>query len=259
MISQFNSKFSAPNYYLNKKDFDKTIESKEISRLRGSISKEKLEEFLNYNKTDLKKHIRYDREFFRLGFRAIASDTNERTLIFSMLPKNCGVGNSIYASIPKEYDLQSNKIVYKELTERSLFLISVFNGLALDFIARQMIQINVNKTYIMRLPVPQPTDKELKENKTYQKLIKNALLLTLYYNFTDFKELADDYAITQKQVEDITEKQADLIKIENDILVCKLYDITKAELEYMLATFKVFNKKRTAYVQTLLEKYKTER
>ncbi len=45
--------------------------------------------------------VRYDRDFVRLGFRDIASDTNERTLIFGLLLQNVGVGNTINISIPK--------------------------------------------------------------------------------------------------------------------------------------------------------------
>jgi len=61
---------------------------------------------LNVPKAEAGKHVdavRYDREFVRLVFRDIASDTNERTLIFGLLPKNCGGGNTIHISIPKYY------------------------------------------------------------------------------------------------------------------------------------------------------------
>jgi type II restriction/modification system DNA methylase subunit YeeA len=258
MIHQFNPVFEQPNYYLNKKDFDARIESKEIGRLKASFDKQTLGDFLRDKKeteADLKKHIKYDREFFHLGFRAIARDTDERTLIFALLPKNCGVGNSIYASIPKIYTLENDKITARDLTERSLFLMSILNSIIVDFIAREMIQINVNKTYLMRLPVPQPPDAELKKNGTYKKLVRNALLLTLYHDYNPFKELADNTGITHKQVEDITEKQADLIRIENDILIAKMYSIDKRELEYILSTFKVLNKNKPAYVKTLLERY----
>jgi type II restriction/modification system DNA methylase subunit YeeA len=255
MVHQFNPAFEQPNYYLNKRDFDARIESKELTRLKQSFNKQDLVQLNLTDDNKLKKYIKYDREFFRLGFRAIASDTNERTLIFSMLPKNCGVGNSVYASIPKKYVLENNQIITRYFTERSLFIMSIFNSIILDFIARQMIQTNVNKTYIMRLPVPQPSDKELQENKTYQKLIKNALLLTLHHDYNAFKELADDYGIIKQQVENITEKQADLLQIENNILIANLYDISKPELKYILSTFKVLSKNKPEYVRTSVERY----
>ena len=40
--------------------------------------------------------VQFDREFVHLVFKEVASDTNERTLIFGLLPKNCGGGNTIH-------------------------------------------------------------------------------------------------------------------------------------------------------------------
>ncbi len=266
MIHQFNSNFAKPFYFLNMKDFDKRLESKEIKRLKETFKDvyidAKPETKKNYIKhkikvTDLKdfeKNIVFDRNFFRLAFRAIASDTNERTLLFSMLPKNCGAGNSLYTSIPKNYILESNKITTKDLIVRSLFLMSIFNSLVVDFIAREMIQMNVNKTYILRLPIPQPSDSELTTNKDYKKLIRNSLILTLHNDWNSFKELAKKFDIAEEDTT-LTDKQVDLIKIENDIIIAKLYDITKEELTYLCSTFKVLNRNNPAYCATLIEKY----
>ncbi|MBC2810630.1 class I SAM-dependent DNA methyltransferase, partial [Campylobacter jejuni] len=92
MIHQFDTNFSQATYFLEKAKFDERLKSKELSRTKKATGKE-----LN------PKLIKYDREFFRLGYRTIASDTNERTLIASLLPKNCGCGNSVYSNIPKQY------------------------------------------------------------------------------------------------------------------------------------------------------------
>ena len=72
---------------------DEIVSHSEPLGEKSKITKEQLED----------SFIRYDREFFRLGFRAVARDTDERTLIFFLLPKNVGCGNSIWVSIPKRY------------------------------------------------------------------------------------------------------------------------------------------------------------
>ncbi len=84
--------------------------------------------------------IKYDREFFRLGYRAITSDTNERTLIASLLPKNCGCGNSVYSNIAKQYILKDDEICIDIVPyERILFVLALFNSLVFDFIIRNMV------------------------------------------------------------------------------------------------------------------------
>ncbi|EHH4867637.1 class I SAM-dependent DNA methyltransferase, partial [Campylobacter jejuni] len=99
MIHQFDANFSQATYFLEKAKFDERLKSKELYRAKKATGKE-----LN------PKLIKYDREFFRLGYRKIASDTNERTLIASLLPKNCGGADSTYSNIPKQYVLKDDVI-----------------------------------------------------------------------------------------------------------------------------------------------------
>lgn len=255
MIWQFNSKFAEPKYWLDLKAFDKRIESKEIGRLENNFDKKELEAFCKQNGIkNLKKYIKYDREFFRLAWRKIAGDTNERTLILSMIPKNCGIGDSMYAMVPKKYILEDGKIKTKSLIIRNLFVMAIANSLVLDFIMRQIVQMNINIGFFYRIPIPQPTNKEILASLDYKKLAMNALKLTLYYNWQDFKELAEEFNISKKETE-ITEKQADMLQIENDCIVSKLYNITGDELEHICSTFKVLNTKRPEYVKTLLAEY----
>lgn len=252
MIHQFNSQFEKSTRFLNLKEFDGRMYSKEIDR----IAKDLRDLGIDISKKEVESRgltVIYDREFFRISFRAIARDTDERTLILSLLPKNIGVGNSVYVEIPKTYILD-NKIQANS-TQKKLVLLGLFNSFVLDFIARLNVSINVNKTYFMRLPIPQPSDEELSQNTDYQTLIKNALKLTLFHDFDSFKELADEYGITKEDLPK-TQKQVDMLKIQNDIIVAKMYEITHEELKHICSTFKVLIHKNKGYVETLLEKYK---
>ncbi|EOI3651792.1 Eco57I restriction-modification methylase domain-containing protein, partial [Campylobacter jejuni] len=99
MIHQFDANFSQTTYFLEKAKFDERLKSKELYRAKKATGKE-----LN------PKLIKYDREFFRLGYRKISRDTDERTLIASLLPKNCGGADSTYSNIPKQYVLKDDVI-----------------------------------------------------------------------------------------------------------------------------------------------------
>lgn len=247
MIWQYSHMLDTPQYWLEPSAFDERLQSKELHRMAQD---------LGVPKTEAAKYVsavRYDREFVRLGFRDIASDTNERTLVFSLLPKNCGVGNTLHLSIPKTYVLDNTGGVTTQTVSplRLLFALAWFNSVPVDWLARFMIQIHANKTYLYRLPMPQPCDDEIRCNADYAQLAKNALLLSLAASWDDFAELATLFDVQPQDLPQ-TAKAQDTLRAQNDILVAKLYGITDAELVHLLQSFKVMKNKRPEYL-TLLQ------
>lgn len=257
MIWQYDSKFSNPQYFLKIDEVKERLKSKEIYRLSQdvSIAEEELKNRLQIN--SLENFISYDYNYYRLGFRAISNSSMERSLIASLIPKNIFAGNSLFLSIPKKYyfDDNSRNIFTKEIDiEVLLFINSLFNSIVIDYILRLMIKYNVNKTYIYRLPLPQPSKEEIYSNEIYKKLMSNSLKLTLHYNYNDFEELAQKFNINKEDIP-ITEKQVDLLKIENDILVAKLYDLSSEDLKHICSYFKVLLKNKPEYISSLLSEY----
>jgi type I restriction-modification system DNA methylase subunit len=247
MIWQYSHVLDTPQYWLNKTAFDARLKSKELHRMAQDLGVPKTEA-LKYEAA-----VRYDREFLKIGFRAVASDTNERTLIFALFPKNCGSGHSMFTNTPKKYLLNSDGQVQAQAVSplRLLFALAYFNSVPVDWIARQMIQINVSQTYLYRLPLPQPLDSEIRSNADYTQLAKNALLLSLAANWDDFAELAPLFDITKNDLPQ-TAKAQDMLRAQNDKLVAKLYGITDSELAHLLQSFKVMANKRPEYL-TLLQ------
>ena len=291
MIHQFNSNFAQPNYFLDPIEFDKHLESKERSRLISDIyeqleltekqqkqSKEALvleflfpEEFEKVKFAKLKKDekekkkallnqfLRFDREFFRLAYREIARDTDERTIIFTTLNKNVGVGNTAWTEIPKKYIFKDSKVkILENSVYRKMFLLSIYNSIIFDFLARQIVQIHVNKTYLIRLPLPQPTDSEIIENPIYLELVQNSFRILLFQNsdgVANFSEMAKNIPELENLQKPKTEKEFINLKLKNDLLILKLYDISKPELKHILSTFKVLKKKNEKYVNLLENRF----
>ncbi|EAJ5696594.1 class I SAM-dependent DNA methyltransferase [Campylobacter lari] len=241
MIHQFDTNFSQAIYFLEKAKFDERLKSKELYRAKKATGKELNPEL-----------IKYDREFFRLAYRAIASDTNERTLIASLLPKNCGFGHSMFANVPKLYILKDDEICIDVVSyERILLVLALLNSLVVDFIIRNMVQINVSKTYLERIPLPQPSDKEIQNNEIYKTLAKNALLLQLYNDKNHhFDELKQEFNIKDDEIPK-TKKAYDILRAKNDLLVKELYSLSDDEFSYMISTFKVLNEKQSEYIALL--------
>lgn len=126
-----------------------------------------------------------------------------------------------------------------------------FNSVPVDWLARFMIQINVNLTYLYRLPMPQPTDSEIRSNPDYAQLAKNALLLSLAASWDAFAELAPLFDVQPSDLPQSAKAQ-DMLRAQNDKLVARLYGITDAELAHLLQSFKVMANKRPEYL-TLLQ------
>jgi hypothetical protein len=175
MIWQYRHVFEKPQYWLDRTAFDARLHSKELHRMAQDLA---------VPKSEVEKHadaVRFDREFVRIAFRAIARDTDEHTLIFALLPKNIGLGHSTFANACKTYQLKADGSATTQAVSplRLLLALALFNRLPVDWLARQMIQINVSQTYLYRLPLPQPTDAEIRTHADYSQLAKNALLLSL--------------------------------------------------------------------------------
>ena len=294
-IHQYNAEFENPTkkssdkrYFLEITAFDERLKSKEISRLKGDLGingkeyKALLESLFTKHCEDNAKSthpqtpsarerdfgslsafesslISYDREYIRLGFRAIASDTNERTLIFSLLPRGIGVGNSAWSSITKSYVLDSGQICTNPISHiRLCFALGVLNSLVVDFIARTMIQINVNKTYLERLPLPQPSNDEILANEAYVFIARSALILQLYNDKEGyFEDLRGEFGIKDNEIPS-TQKLYLTLKARLDIAVAKLYGLDSKDFCHLLESFKVLNTNQPEYIALLLTLLKGE-
>ncbi|MBX7546324.1 hypothetical protein [Helicobacter turcicus] len=254
MIHQFNASFKEAQYFLDPKAFDERLRSKEIYRLKQDLGLDNKEykELLKSIYPKMRKEvaedsfIKYDRKFIRLGYRKIASDTNERTLIFSLLPKMVGCGENMWQHIPKKYILENKQIAYQKISHlRICFALGIFNALIVDFIARGMIQINVSKTYLERIPLPQPSDSEILENATFKQIAHNALALQCYNDKEGhFKDLQEEFKIPQKEIP-TTPKAYDTLRAKLDITIARdVYKLEKEEFFYLLESFKVLNSKQ---------------
>lgn len=211
--------------------------------------------FLGLNEEEeLEQFVVLNSEYHRLVFRDIARNTDYRSIICGIIPPQQTYGNTLQGSIPKKYIFKNGKVEIEEFSiEKLLFVQAVLNSLVVDYIIRFLIDIHVNKTYLMRLPIPQPSDEELSANKVYQKLIKNALLLNLA-NTTNLEELKKKVSFKIEKSEIPTnQKQKDKLQAENDLLIAELYGLTKEQLQHLTspAYFKILNEKNKAYLSLL--------
>ncbi|WP_420025401.1 Eco57I restriction-modification methylase domain-containing protein [Borreliella valaisiana] len=230
-IHQFNSRF------FEDKD------AKESSKLLW-IDKEDLEKILT-------KDNQHQTE--RVFYRDIARNTDVRTMISTLSPKNCYCVNSMYINYEK-----TPISIYKKL-----FIISIFNSLTFDFLLRRFVNIHVQKSCLYQCPMPQPEEKEILSNSLYLNLAKNTSLMIAKNDPENFQYLLylEHFEFSKEEVSKILklDTQDEFFKEkenENNFIVASLYSLTKEDFMVLLNDFEVLkNKKGEDYISSLIKGY----
>ncbi|MFM5983416.1 MAG: Eco57I restriction-modification methylase domain-containing protein [Sphaerospermopsis kisseleviana] len=152
-----------------------------------------------------------------LCFRRICRGTNERTAIFSLLPK-VACGDSIFIMIPTVNQ-----------TDLITCLYGCLNSLVFDFVTRQKVGgTNFNFFIVKQLPVIPPeryTEKDIE--------YITPRVLELVYTSWDMQPFALDMGYEGEPFIWNPNKRA-LIRAELDAYYAKLYGLTRDELRYIL-------------------------
>ncbi|MBD3306798.1 N-6 DNA methylase [candidate division KSB3 bacterium] len=227
MIHQFHPAFSAPRFYVNEGDGRAQLVSKEISRIKKELKGQKLE-------TDLEQEfatgrLQLDYETYRFVYRAVASSTNERSLIGTIIPKNTFTGNSVNYAINRSYELHNGTLIQHQVDYRDIvYIMALFNSLTLNYYIRNKISANLNMFYLYELPIPSPTEAQ-REVITHQAFS----LLVRHDAAGAFDALGDAVQVTP-------DRDADPIQIRAalEVLIARdLYGLTAADWKYLTSTF----------------------
>ncbi len=205
MIHQFSSSWGEPRYWID--------ESEGREAILGRTEDDGQE--LGYQK-------------YRLAYRSVASSTNERTLISTIIPP-CFTGNSINIS--------------ESLNAYGLLIcVSFFNSFVIDWLLRQKVSANINMFYIYQLPIPRLTEKD----PQFKPIVERAAaLICTTPEFDDLRaELAEQgYTVRPELVEgrgSTSSPRTDFqIRAELDAIIAHLYGLTESEFAHILKTFPI--------------------
>jgi hypothetical protein len=228
MIHQFTHQFAEPRYWVDEQEGRKAILGK-----NGVDNGQKL-----------------DYQGYRLGFRSVASSTNERALISSILPKFVFCGNSLLISLDNSFLNQS------EL----LFSNAIFNSFVVDFMLRQKVSQNLNMFYVYQLPVPRLQEGD----RWFRPIVERAAkLICTTPEFDDLWAEVFPHPLTPspKEGEGEQEGSAPLsrfgrgaggeghgitnevhrakLRAELDGIIAHLYGLTEEEFQHILSTFPI--------------------
>lgn len=221
MVHQFTHKFADPRYWVDEQEGRKAL--------------------LRRNESD--KGLTLDYQYYRLGFRSVASSTNERSLISSIVPKSVFCGNSLLVSLrySQEKKLSLNN---PEL----LFTAAVFNSFVIDYCLRQKVTTNLNMFFIYQLPIPRLTEGDRYFNDIVQRAAK------LICTTPEFDELAQEVGLGSHQQGVTDETERTKLRAELDGMIAHLYGLTEDEFAYILTTFPIVSE---TVKQAAVEAYRT--
>ncbi|MDK2409761.1 Eco57I restriction-modification methylase domain-containing protein [Aphanizomenon sp. PH219] len=188
-----------------------------LAEIRYWIDEKQARKVLLGKTPDKYQNLGYQK--YRLAYRSIASNTNERTLITTIIPP-CFTGNSLNISENLDHKNQ-------------LFCVSILSSFTVDWLLRQKVTTNINMFYIYQLPVPRLTEKDA----YFQEIVERAAKLIC--TTPEYDELAKEVGLGSHKNGVTEERERGKIRAELDGIIAHLYGLTECEFSHILSTFPI--------------------
>ncbi|MEZ2275418.1 MAG: DNA methyltransferase [Microcoleus sp.] len=214
MIHQFTHLYAEPKYWVDEQEGRKALLGKKA----------------------IDNGQKLDYQFYRFAYRTIASSTNARSFIGTILPKNVVCGHSLNLASP----IQNNRYI--------LFICAALNSFCFDFALRQKVSANLTMFFIYQTPVPRLTTGD----KYFWDIVQRAAKLIC--TAPEFDELAQEVGLNSHREGVTDETERAQLRAELDGIIAHLYGLTDAEFAYILTTFPIVPE---AVKQAALAAYRT--
>lgn len=202
MTHQYNHLFASPKYWIDEREARQRLLGRE--KERGQ---------------------QLDYESYRLGFRDVARNTDERTCIMTMLPPRVFCNHKLPTA------LVTRRSEHTVDAACSLFFCGCMNSFVIDSLVRQRVTTNLTFVTLYQLPMPRLCESD----DMFRRIVERAALLVC--TTPEFDALAKTVGIKSHR-QGVTDpvKRAGL-RAELDGLVAHLYGLTEAEFAHVLSTF----------------------
>jgi hypothetical protein len=215
MIWHFDHTFTEPRFWIDELEVRSEFKRKRAKRAG-----------LNKSPSD----IINDYETERIAIRKIASSTNERTLITTIIPSYSFTGNSLATHFPFKHDINEYNI--PRYSRQELFLlVALMNSFVVDYILRSRMTTNLNSFYVYQLPLPRLAP----QDPLFIPIVQRAARLIC--TTPEFDNLAKEVGIGDHTagITDVAERAE--LRAELDGMIAHIYGLTGDEFRHILATF----------------------
>lgn len=175
-------------------------------------------------------------EDFRIAFRRIASATNKRTMIATLLPRNATATNSLYIQ-REDFDVSlEDRIIY----------VSLLNSYVVDFQIRQIVSSTVLVFMVKSLVIPKSSD------LIYRQEILDigvSLLLKNGEEYEELRELVTDNRYIEMDRKDLEARLNAIVALE--------YELSREDILILMKSFLTPNHAASAKesFQEMIEMY----
>ena len=164
MVWQFDSSFSEPRYWIDERAGKANLRDVTTRRLKLALKSIGHSDAEAIERLVARRAIRLDCETYRLGFGDIASSTNERCMICTILPPECFAGNTL--NLEQVFEFQGDQSDWTQVRALrpmiQLYLCGALNSFVVDWLLRQKITSHLNLFYLYQVPVPPPCQYDLR-------------------------------------------------------------------------------------------------
>ena len=162
---------------------------------------------------------------YRLGFRPVASNTNERTMIMTILPRGVFCADSLQNGV-----IAAN-FPQQAINALMLWLCSICNSFVLDFLLRKRVSASINSVNVKQLPVPRvdSTDSFVREIA-----VRAAKLICVSTEFDDLGKSVD-LGGSASDRDNLVERAK--IRAQIDARVAQFYGLNEKEFSHVLDSF----------------------
>jgi hypothetical protein len=229
---QFNHLWGKPRYWVREKKARLKLKQ---GRIRG-IKKLIVEHDLNIDPDTLDPSLGCDS--YRIAFRDIARNTDERTMIATILPPKVFCPHTVALERVYEPFVDNDGVLHcnhSPLNDSTRCLLAAFfNSFVLDYMVRLQVTAHLSFFYIYNLSIPRLTT----AHPDFRLLVERAArLVGTAPEFDDLLVEVFGKKATHK-THGVTDPQDRLtLRAQIDALVARLYDLTQEEFQHILSTF----------------------
>lgn len=230
MIHQFTHQWGKPKYWIDEKEARTKLSTARFKKIQKLLKKSDINISVN------SKSIKLNYESYRLAFRDVARNTDERSMIMTVLPPYVFCPHTMsLENIYEDNFIENSLMLNLSLITASarLFICGVLNSFIIDYLIRQQITAHVSFFFVYNLPVP----RLIEGDRHFIDIVQRAAKLIC--TTPEFDELAQDVGLGSHKNGITDEKQRAQLRAELDGIIAHLYGLTEEEFKYILTTFPI--------------------
>jgi hypothetical protein len=232
MIHQFTHRWGEAKYWLDEKQAREELRAARRKEIMQLARKANLD-------WDDGEAIELDYKSYRFAFRDVARNTDERTMIATILPPNLFCPHTM--SLEQVYAArletgESGKVSLRPNWQAMnnparLYLCAVMNSFVVDAWLRRGVTAHLSFFFVNGVPIPRLTE----QDKEFAPIVERAAKLIC--TTPEFDDLAEEVGLGSHRSGVTDEAGRAQLRAELDGIIAHLYGLSEEEFAYILTTF----------------------